>query len=89
MHNNIHLEIFIDRNCQNCETSVDLASWVRKNFPGLSIKVIDIAHPTGKIPETVYAVPTYLLDGEIISLGNPARHDLRLRIEERLDSADR
>ncbi len=44
-------------------------------FPLLQVDLIDLdaGHP---IPDGVVATPTYLLDGKVISLGNPRREDL-------------
>lgn len=76
------LEIFIEAGCPNCIISHDLADWVRINYPRLSIKVIDLNSSTGQIPEAVFAVPAYLLDGKTIFLGNPDRDELGRIIEE-------
>ena len=33
--------------------------------------VVDLSQPETERPPRVFAVPTYLLDGTVISLGNP------------------
>jgi hypothetical protein len=35
-------------------------------------------------PPTVFAAPTYLLDGRVISLGNPRREELWARLAQRV-----
>jgi hypothetical protein len=82
----LNLEIYIDSDCPNCCTSLDTAKWVRKQFPGLSIRVIDLKHSAEEVPEPIFAVPTYLLEGEPIFLGNPENQALRLRIEQKLNA---
>ncbi len=81
MQPDVKLEIYIDSDCPNCDYSLDLADWVRKQFPTLSIRVIDLRESTEQIPEPIFAVPTYLLGGETIFLGNPDTRALQLRIE--------
>ena len=52
-----------------------IALEMRELFPLLQVDLIDLdaGHP---IPDGVVATPTYLLDGKVISLGNPRREDL-------------
>ncbi len=66
------LEIVVGPNCAGCETARRLAAdLTRRNLPGLGIRVLDLNEPDIVRPDGVFAVPTYLLDGRIISLGNP------------------
>jgi hypothetical protein len=46
------------------------------NVPGLAVQVIDLADPSATRPSSVFAVPTYVLDGRIVSLGNPMMEGL-------------
>ncbi len=54
-------------------------------FPQVAIELIDIAAGPG--PETIFAVPTYVLNGRVVSLGNPYRHDLQRLLQEALEQA--
>lgn len=51
-------------------------------YPSMSVRVIDVADADAA--GRVFAVPTFVLNGEIVSLGNPDRSDLRRRIESLL-----
>ena len=66
------LEIYIALDCFGCETARTLASNVRAlNRPDLEVQVLDLSEPDVIRPPAVFAVPTYMLDGRVISLGNP------------------
>lgn len=66
------LEIFVAPDCLGCETARDLAASVRETgAPHLDVHVIDLGAPDAVRPPAVFAVPTYLLDGRVLSLGNP------------------
>jgi len=69
------LEIYIDENCSNCEIARDLAREVRLRMPHVVVRLQEI-HLQTALPETVFAVPTYLLNGKRIALGNPSLADL-------------
>lgn len=43
-------------------------------FAGVKVEMLDTA--VTPLPENVFAVPTYLLNGRVISLGNPTREEL-------------
>lgn len=66
------LEIFVLPRCAACQTAKDLVEQiVAMNLPGIDIRLIDLSHTGTLRPTTVFAVPTYLLDGRVVSLGNP------------------
>jgi alkyl hydroperoxide reductase subunit AhpF len=78
------LEVYVSSECLNCEESVRLASEVASRFPGVQVRVVDLDRlPDHELlPEAVVAVPTYLLDGRVISLGNPYLEELFARLSE-------
>jgi hypothetical protein len=65
------LRVFVETGCRNCDWALRLAEEVRERFPELDVWVADIADSTSERPEEVFAVPTFLLDGRVVSLGNP------------------
>lgn len=66
------LEIFVMPDCEGCEAAIRLADRVReRNVPGVDLRVIDLSVSGAERPENVFAVPTYLLEGAVLSLGNP------------------
>lgn len=66
------LEIFVMPHCYGCDTAAAVAEHVSaQKLPNLTVRLIDLSTPGIPRPPTVFAVPTYLLDGRVISLGNP------------------
>ncbi len=66
------LEIYVAPDCFGCEVARDLAGVVRGlGWPHLEVRLLDLSAPETIRPPAVFAVPTYLLDGRVISLGNP------------------
>ncbi len=51
-------------------------------MPEVDVAVIDISQAHASPPPSVFAVPTYLLNGETCSLGNPDVTNLLARLEE-------
>lgn len=75
------LQIVVSRDCPTCAESRTIALEMRERFPLLQVDLIDLdaGHP---VPDGVVATPTYLLDGTVISLGNPRREDLVRKLTE-------
>ena len=68
------LEIYVAPDCFGCETARDLAGTIHAfGWPHLEVRLLDLSEPHVTRPPEVFAVPTYLLDGRVISLGNPER----------------
>jgi hypothetical protein len=66
------LEIFTLAECRGCDTARDLAQLARAHAPAdLDVRLVDLAAQGAARPAAVFAVPTYLLDGRVLSLGNP------------------
>ena len=76
---NAELDVFVSPGCDNCARAVRLAGEVDDAYPDLAVRVVDVA--TAQQPEDVFAVPTFVLNGRVLSLGNPHRADLRRQIE--------
>ncbi len=70
----MQLEIYITNQCTNCVEALLIAERAR-GIAGLEVAVIDLDRPGQHVPPRVVAVPTYLLDGRIVSLGNPKREE--------------
>lgn len=75
------LDIFIEPNCDNCRRGLEIAADVRRRLPDVEVRVIDITDPGSDPPDRVFAVPTYLIDGRIYSLGNPDLERLLTELE--------
>ncbi len=69
------LEAYIADCCYGCDETRKLMSQLSAQFPELDVVVINLAEPGVKPPAAVFAVPTYLLDGKVLWMGNPRRGD--------------
>lgn len=78
------LRIYVTPGCAGCEIAAAMAGAVRRALPCREVVVIDLADDPGPLPAGVIGTPTYLLDDEVISLGNPEFAQL-LRV---LDSSE-
>ena len=72
MENIMHLDIYVTTQCTNCGEALLLAERAQR-IAGLKVAVIDLDQPGQRIPPRIVAVPTYVLDGKVVSLGNPER----------------
>ncbi|MFN8663160.1 MAG: thioredoxin family protein [Thermomicrobiales bacterium] len=71
------LAIYVAPDCFGCETAREIAGVVRAlDQPNLDVRVVDLSSPHAIRPAEVFAIPTYVLDGRVISLGNPDKADL-------------
>ncbi|HET8627135.1 MAG TPA: nitrate/nitrite transporter NrtS [Thermomicrobiales bacterium] len=76
------LTIVVAPECPACAEARAVAREMQGRFPALVVEVLDLddRRPT---PPRVVATPTYLLDGQVIALGNPGREALARRITDR------
>lgn len=78
------LDIYIEQDCPGCTTAQELAKQVKNKIPEVEVRIFDLARPNIERPSTVFAVPTYLLNGQRLSLGNPKVDVLLAKIEDSL-----
>jgi hypothetical protein len=79
------LEVVVGVDCVASETARGHALVLQRSGPpGLEVRIVDLGVAGTVVPTAVFAVPTYLLDGEVISLGNPEYTWLVQRIERSL-----
>lgn len=69
--------IYIESHCVTCAESRRLAAALARLAPTLTIELVDIDQPGANVPSEVFATPTYLLDGQVIALGNPTLERLQ------------
>lgn len=72
------LTVYISDDCWSCAETQRILDDVAPQFPDLLLRRVDTQQEP--LPEGVFAVPTYLLDGKVISLGNPPREALQKRL---------
>ena len=76
------LEVYVSSECLNCGEAVSLAEEAAARYPNVMVRVIDLDQVGSPPPDPVVAVPTYVLNGRVVSLGNPDPEDLFARLHE-------
>ncbi len=71
-----HLDIYVTEQCFGCDEARHLADTVASRFASVLVRVVDLADEPGTRPDAVVAVPSYVLDGRVIALGNPRQAEL-------------
>lgn len=67
--------------CGPCSRAREIGASLVGVYPHVEVEVIDLgAVSPDRVPEAVVAVPTYLLDGIVISMGNPHESTLREKL---------
>jgi thioredoxin family protein len=79
----MHLEIYISDQCANCREAGVLAEAAR-SIAGLEVTVVNLDVPGQRVPPQVFATPTYVLNGLVVSLGNPERVAFLARLRAEL-----
>jgi len=71
------LKVFITENCPGCDEALSIATRVEQNYADrITVEVIDIVKAEQIVPEAVFATPTFMLNGRIVSLGNPSPQEV-------------
>ena len=75
------LDVYVSGHCFGCPEARRLAGVIAERFESVTVRVVDLdAEPEAR-PERVIAVPVYVLDGKLVSFGNPRQRDLIKEIE--------
>ena len=80
------LQVFVEPTCEACRRAIQLAEGVDAAYPQLAVDIVDIRTRESE-RDDVFAVPTFVLDDRVLSLGNPQESTLRREIELRLGGA--
>lgn len=73
----VQLELFVTNDCASCLRARMVAARAAAAFPVLNVRITDLDDPAFTPPANVFAVPTFLLDGKVASLGTPDWEQLR------------
>lgn len=76
------LRVFISEDCWSCCESRRIIGEIAPQFPQITIELVDLS--AQKRPDEIFAVPTYVLDGKVISLGNPYLTELQKKLQDAL-----
>lgn len=75
------LQVFVSSDCESCVRAREIGQALLGAYPGIAVEIVDVNEPLGRpLPDAVVAVPTYLLDGVVLSLGNPHLASLREKL---------
>lgn len=77
----VRLEVYVASHCSRCGEAQRLAREAAARFPSAEVRVVHL-DKGAQTPETVVAVPTYLMDGRVAWLGNPAPEELFARLSK-------
>lgn len=72
------LDVYVSEGCWSCQETRRIVAEMRDQFPHIEIALFE-SEPESW-PELIFAVPTYVLNGRVISLGNPRRHELQRKL---------
>ena len=68
----VDLVIYVAQHCAVCAYAHEVAADIEARFPTVNLRIVDVQTSDEAIPESVFATPTYLLNGRVWSLGNPS-----------------
>lgn len=69
------LTIYVLEHCRGCERARRTAEAIRRRLPDVRIEVIDLGDHR-PVPDGVVGVPAYVLNGRVVSHGNPRLESL-------------
>jgi hypothetical protein len=78
------LVIYISSHCENCSEARRLADLAATRYPTLPVRVVDLDKEHAPPPDYIVAVPTYVMDGRVIALGNPDSEELMAHVRQAL-----
>lgn len=78
------VDIFVSEHCLVCEYAYEIAELIQRDFSAVQLRVIDIQNTAEIIPDSVFATPTYLLNGQVWQLGNPSPEQVSEKLTDLL-----
>ena len=73
--NVVKLQVFVKTDCDICSRARQLAQQADERFPNLVVDIVDM-NEADLERDDVFAVPTFVLEGRVLSLGNPQESEL-------------
>ena len=70
----MRMDVYVKDDCWTCEETHRIVADVAPHFPEVEVQLLNLEEVPR--PEEVFAVPTYMLNGRVIFLGNPIRDEL-------------
>ena len=66
------LQVYVSADCASCATAHQRVAQVQQLRPHQPVELIDLTHMDAIWPPYIFGTPTYCLDEQVISLGNPS-----------------
>ncbi len=79
------LDVYVAQHCFGCAEALRLAAAAATRFPSLAVRIVDVEREPAARPESLVAVPAYVLDGRVVWLGNPRQQELFRRLERSIE----
>jgi hypothetical protein len=76
------LDIYVADGCTTCAESARLAAVATDSHPEIDVRVVNLSEPGAEAPDGVVAVPTFVLNDAVVSLGNPDKDWLLAELKE-------
>lgn len=73
------LDIYVADHCWACEETLRIVADITPQVPKVQIELRKISDE--RKPDSVFATPTYVLDGRTIYMGNPTRQELLAKLK--------
>lgn len=65
------LTVYVEEDCFACVGARETAERARRELVQVEVEIVDLGDSVGEAPDAVFATPTFLLDGKVLSLGTP------------------
>jgi predicted thioredoxin/glutaredoxin len=77
------LRVYVAKQCRGCAEALRIVARIRREIPEVAIEVIDLDEDRVIDGDAVFSVPTWVLDGRTLSLGNPDAEELMRLLSSR------
>lgn len=78
------LRIYVARHCATCAEARRLAEEIRRTYETVEVETMELDGEDSANPDDVFSVPTWVLNGKVISLGNPSFNELSVQLSQAL-----
>jgi predicted thioredoxin/glutaredoxin len=79
------LRLYIAQHCPTCRDALRIVDGIQRRLAAVDVQVINLETEGAENIDGVFSVPTYVLDGRTLSLGNPDPEQL-LRVLSELST---
>ena len=76
------LQVYVVSSCSICAEARRIARQMADRFPDVDVQIVDLGQNNADKPGTVFATPTYVVDGRVVSLGNPRPEQMAAKLSE-------